>query len=172
MFGNVLDRDQTFEFKGFIDNQQALEFVFVEQGFGLFGCGAFRHGDQSLTRRHDLFDLHVVTGFKAQIAAADNAHHFAAFANWKSRDAHLIRHGHNLAHGVLGRDDDRVEQDATFVALDLGDFSSLFLCAQVFMNNPHAALLGNRNGQASFCDRIHGGRHQGQIQSDAARELG
>ena len=39
------------------------------------------------------------------------------------------------------------------------------------MNNANAAFLGNGDGQARFCDGIHGRRNQGQIQSKFACEL-
>ena len=84
LLGNVFNGNEPFEFKRIIDHQQALEFVFVQQSFGLFGCRAFRHRHQTLARRHDLFDLHVITALKAQIAVCHDADHFATIAHWKT----------------------------------------------------------------------------------------
>ena len=39
------------------------------------------------------------------------------------------------------------------------------------MNNANAAFLSNGDGQARFCDGVHGCRNQGQIQSKFACEL-
>ena len=86
MLGDVLHRDQALEFKGIVDHQNALELVLVEQRLGLLGRGAvfFVDGDELLARRHDLVDLDVVAGFKAQIAAGDDADHLATVAHWEA----------------------------------------------------------------------------------------
>ena len=157
MLGDVFDRDQTLEFESVVDHQQAFELVFVEQCFGLLRRRAFGHGDQTFARCHDVFDLDVIAGFKAQIASTDNANHFAAIADGKAGDAHLIGHGHDLAHCVLGRDDHRVEQDTAFITLNLGHFSCLLLGREVLVDNAHAAFLGDGDGQTGFSDRVHGG---------------
>ena len=172
MLGDVFDRDQAFQFERVIHHQEAFEFVFVQQRLGLLGGRTFGHRDQAFTWRHDVFDLHVIAGFKAQIAATDDADHFAAVADRETGNAHLIRHGHDLTHRVLGGDDDRVEQHAALIAFDLGHLSGLLLRREVFVDDAHAAFLGDGDGQTGFGDRVHGGRHQGQVQGDAARELG
>ena len=40
------------------------------------------------------------------------------------------------------------------------------------MDDAHAALLRNGNGQARFGDCVHGRRDQGQVQANVAGELG
>ena len=39
------------------------------------------------------------------------------------------------------------------------------------MNDSHAALLCQSNGHVGFCDSVHGGADDGNIQADIAREL-
>ena len=87
LLGNVFNGNEPFEFERIIDHQQTLEFVFVQQSFGLFWCRAFRHRYQTLARRHDFFDLHVKTALKAQITVCHDADHFATIADWETRDA-------------------------------------------------------------------------------------
>jgi hypothetical protein len=59
-----------------------------------------------------------------------------------------------------------------FVALDLGHFSGLLLGCHVLVDHADTAFLRNGDGQTRFCHRVHGGRHQGQVQADIASELG
>ena len=168
LFGDVLDSDQALELEIVVDDQQALKFVFVQQGLG-FGCAcAFRHSDQLFAWRHDLADWHVQTGFKAQIAPCDQAHHLAAITDRETGDTQFFRQLHDLQHGVGWGDDDRVAQHARLVAFDLGHVGGLLLRGQVFVDDADSALLRNGNGQSRLCHRVHGGRHQGQVQSDVA----
>ena len=130
--------------------------MFVQQGLGLFGRGAFAYGDEPLARCHDVFDLQVVTGFKSQIAVGDDAYHLARIAHRKTRNTQLIGQSHDLPDRVSGCDDDRVEQHTTFVALDFGDFCGLLLRREVLMNDTHATFLRYGNGESGFGDRVHG----------------
>ena len=47
----------------------------------------------------------------------------------------------------------------------------LLVNGHVAMHDADAALLRQRDGQARFRDRIHGGADDGNIQGDIAREL-
>src|SRR3989344_1219613 len=86
LFGDVLHRDQALELKGVVHDQDAFELVLVEQrlGFGRRGALFFIDRDELLARGHDLVDLDVVTGLKAQVAAGDDTHHLAAVAHGKA----------------------------------------------------------------------------------------
>ena len=127
LFGDVFDRDQAFELEVFVDHQQTLEFVFVQECFGLFWRCAFRHGDQALARCHDLTDGLVIARLKPHVAPCDNAHHASGLANGEARDTQLLRQGHDLAHFGLGGDDHWISQHARFVALDFGHMRGLLL---------------------------------------------
>jgi hypothetical protein len=110
LLGDVFDGDDAFEYEITVNHQQAFKLVFVQQSAGFCGRGAvgLLHGDELVTRRHDLADGHVVTGFKAQIAAGDDADNFATIAHREARNAQLVRQIKHLAHGVAGGNDDRV----------------------------------------------------------------
>ena len=168
LLGDVFDGDQAFELESLVDHQQTFQLVFVQQRFGLLGRGAFRHGDEPLARRHDVFDLQVVARLETQIAVGDDADHFARVAHRETGNAEFVRQGHDLSHRVLRRDDDRIKHHTAFIALDFGHFGGLLKCCQVFVDDAHASLLGDGNGQTGFCDRVHGGGHQRQIQRNAA----
>jgi len=65
----------------------------------------------------------------------------------------------------------RTVVSGVMTTLDLGHLSGLFLRREVFVHDANAAFLRNGNGQTRFGDRVHGGRHQGQVQADVAGEL-
>ena len=84
MFGgllDVLDGDQALELESIIDHQHALKTVLVHQQLGPLRIGAFAHGNQALSRRHDGADRLVQIGFETQVAVGDDAHHALAFDN-------------------------------------------------------------------------------------------
>ncbi len=63
-------------------------------------------------------------------------------------------------------------QDARFEALDLGHLGSLCPGRQVLVDDADAAFLRQRDRQATLGNGIHGGRKQGQIEGDVARQAG
>ena len=108
LFGDVFDGDQALELEVVIDQQHPLNPVFVQQVFGIGQGAGLGHGDQAFTRRHDGADRLFHATFKAQITSTDNADHTSAFNDGKARNAELLAHFNDLAHGVLWRDDHRV----------------------------------------------------------------
>ena len=110
--------------------------------------------------------------FEAHVAPGDDADDPSAVYDRETGDAQLFAERHDLAHGVGGGDDDRVAQHAAFVALDLGDFSGLLLGREVLVDDAYAAFLGDGDGQPGFGDRVHGRRHERQVQADVSGELG
>ena len=170
LFGDVFHRDQAFELEGFVNHQQALQSVLVQERLGFDKGGAVRHRHQALAGRHDVADRLVVARFKTQIAPGDDTHHFAAVAHRESGYAQLLGQCHDFAHSEMGGDDHRITQHAGLVALDLGHLRSLLGNREVFVDDAHATLLRDGNRQARLGHRVHGGRHQGQIQGDVAGE--
>ena len=163
LLGDVLDGDQTLEFKVVIDHQQTFEFVFVEQGLGFERRCPFLHCDQLFTRRHDLACLDVITGLKAQIPAGHDTYHFAAVAYRKTRNSELFGQLQNLQHGVARGYHHRITDNAGLVALDLGHVGRLLLSCQVLVHDANAALLRNSNRQPRFGHGVHSGGHERQI---------
>ena len=172
LLGDVLDGDQTLEDEIVADHQQAFELVFVQQRLGLFGGGAFGHGDQAILRRHDVTHRYIVAGFKAQIPAGDDTHHLAAITHRETRHAELLGQGHDLPHRVLRGDDHGVAQHAAFVTFDAGDLSRLLLGCEVFVDDPDATFLGYGDGQPGLGHGVHGGRHERKVQVDATGKTG
>jgi hypothetical protein len=134
--------------------------------------GAVRHGDQLVARRHDVADRDVVAGLEAQVAPGHDADDLAAVTDREAGHAELLREVDHLAHGVRGRDDDRIAQYAGLVALDAGHLGRLVARGQVLVHDADAALLRDGDRQAGLGDRVHGRRDQGQVQRDVAGEAG
>ena len=78
----------------------------------------------------------------------------------------------DLAHRHRGRDRDRLLHHAALETLDLGDFRGLGLGRHVLVDDADAALLGERDRQARFRHRVHGGGKQRDVQLDGAGEAG
>ena len=89
----------------------------------------------------------------------------------RAEHAQLLGKRHDLPYRVLRGDDDRVAQDAGFVALDLRDLGGLVGNAEVFVHDADTAFLGDGNGKPRFGHGVHGRRHQRQVELDVARKL-
>ena len=108
MLVDVFHQNQAFEFKGVIHHQQALQPVFVQQGFGFLNRGALGHGDEFFALRHDVANGHIQSCFKADVAPRHDAGDLAAFNHRKARYAQLFGQLLDLQHGGVGCDDNRI----------------------------------------------------------------
>ena len=72
----------------------------------------------------------------------------------------------------VGRDRDRVLDDAAFEFLHPADFARLRLDGHALVDDADAAFLGDGDGEARLGDRVHGGRQQRHIEPDPARDAG
>ena len=172
LLGDVLYRNQAFEFKRIVDHQQTLDLVQVQQYLGLLQRGAIGHRHQLFAPRHDVTHRQVIAGLETQITTGHQTDHLASVTHRKTGDAKLLRQIHDLAHGVAGRDHYRVTQHAGFIAFDFGHLRRLLLRREVLVHDTNTALLRDGNRQPGFGDGVHGGRHQRQIQRDIAGEAG
>ena len=169
---DVFDGDQALQLERIVHHQQPLELVLVQQRLGLGRSGPIPYRDQLVTRRHDLADRYVVTGFEAQVASGDDAHHFSAVDHRKAGDSQLHLHVQRLPDRVGRGDDDRIAQHPGFIALDPRHFAGLLPGGEVLVDDAHAALLGDGDRQSRLRYRVHGGGDQRQIQGDVARQAG
>ena len=172
LLGDVLDGDQALEFEGIVDHQQALQLVPVQQRLGLQQRRAIGHGDELFARRHDVADGNVVAGLEPQVAPCHDADHLAAVAHGEPGHTQLLRKIDDLAHRVAGGDDHRVAQHTRFIALYTRHLGRLVARGEVLVDDADSAFLRDGDGQARLGDRVHGGRHQGEVQRDVAGEAG
>jgi hypothetical protein len=172
LFGDVFHRHQATQFERVVDDQHPLQLVAVHQRLAFFERSTFAHRDQALARRHDLAHRRIEPRLEPQVTVGDDADHRLALQHRETRHAVQLRQLHHLAHRGLARDRDRVAQQARFVTLDPRHFGGLLLRRQVLVDDADAAFLRDGDRQARFGHRVHGGRHQRQVQADVSGEVG
>ena len=116
-------------------------------------------------------DRIVQLGLEAHVTVGDDADQLAAAVHHRhAGDVARLGQGQHVADGGFRADGDRVADDAGLELLDLGDFGSLLLDAQILVDDAHAAELGHGDGQAGFGDGIHGSREDRKLQPQVARQ--
>jgi hypothetical protein len=171
-FENVFHRHQPAQDEVIADHHHALQTMLVHQRLGVFDTGAFRHGDQSFARGHDVGHRLIHSRFETQIAVGDDADNSAVVHHRQTGDAILPRQIDGGAHRHRRRNGDRILQHAGFETLDLGDFGRLRLRAQVFVHDADTAFLCHHNGQTGLGHRIHRRRNQRHVDVNLARQPG
>ena len=121
--------------------------------------------------RHHVVDGLIVVGFEAEVAVGEDADELAVFGDGHAADLVALHERDRLAHAVVGREEERVGDDAVLAALDLVDLARLFLDGHVLMNDADAAFAGDRDGEFALRDGIHRRTHQRDIQADVVRQL-
>ena len=167
---NVFDRDQALQVVFVVDDEKFLDAMLVKNFFRFFERGSHGHGDEVFLGHH-FIDGNVEAGFKAQVAVGKNADELAVLGDGHAGNLVLAHDLERIADSVRGRHGDRIDDHATFRTLHLVDFVGLLLDGQVAVNNPEAALLGKRDRHVRFSHGVHGGAHDGDVQTDIAREL-
>ena len=167
---NVFDRDQAFEVVFVVDDEKFLDAMLVKNFFRFFESGSHGNGDEVFLGHH-FIDGNVEAGFKAQIAVGENADQLSVLGDGHAGDLVLAHDLKGVTDSVGGRHGDGVDDHAAFRTLHLVDFIGLLLDGQVAMNNPEAALLGERDRHVRFRHGVHGGAYDGDVQTDVAREL-
>src|SRR5690606_33366035 len=140
---DVLDRGQAAQLELVVHDQHAFQAMAVHQRLGFFQGGALFQGDQAFLRRHDFAQGHVQAVLETQVAVGDDAHQLAALDDRKAGDAVLALQFDGVAHLHRGRDGDRIDDDAEFVALDTRDFSRLLVGAEILVHDADPAFLGH-----------------------------
>ena len=169
---DVLDGNQATQVEVLVDDENALEAVFVHQTLGVIKARAFLHGHEAIARGHDFAHRGFHAGFKAKVTVGDHAENATAFDHGHAADAVFLAHTDHVADEHVGADGDRVAHDARFMALDLGHFGGLLLGGQILVNDADAAFLRHRDGQIGFGHGVHGGRDHRKIQGDFAGQAG
>ena len=168
---DVLYGDQSLEDELVVHHQQFFHAVFVQDGFRLLERGAHRHGDQVLLGHH-FGNGRVEAVLEAQIAIGENADQLAVLGYRHAGDPVA---GHQLLRGGDGQvraDGDGVHDHAALTAFHAVHFFGLPRDGHVAVDDSDAALLRQRDGQVRFRHGIHGGRDDGDVQRDLARQTG
>ena len=113
----------------------------------------------------------IKTGFKAQIAAGDDADQFFPIDDRHPGDIFSAGQFHHFAHGHIWRYGNGVFDDAAFVFFYPQHFAGLLIDGHIFVDDADAAFLGDGDCQPGFGDGIHCRRNQRDIQGDRSGEL-
>ena len=167
---DVFDSNEAAEVEVLIDHEHAFKTVLVHQTLGFVEAGAFLDSHETIARGHHLAHGSFHTGFEAKVTVGDHAENMSAFDDRHAADAVFLTHADHVAHEHVGADRDRIAHNARFVALDLGDFSSLLLSGEILVNDADAAFLSHSDGQISFGNRVHSGGHHRKIQGNFASQ--
>ena len=153
-------------------HQQLLDAVLVQQREHLFLGSVLAHRDQALLRRHHRGDRGLELLLEAQVAVRDDADRLAADHHRNPGDAARAGEVQYLADRHVGRDRDRVADDAAFELLYPPDLARLRLDGHALVDDADATFLGDGDGEARLGHGVHGGRHQRHVEADAARDMG
>ena len=100
-----------------------------------------------------------------------DADHLVAFGGHRQAgDAARARQGDDLADRRVRPHGDRVLDDAALVLLDPADLPRLVGGRHALVDDADAAFLSDRDREAGLGDRVHRGRHEWQVEPDAAGE--
>ncbi len=135
-------------------------------------AGALLDRHQLVARRHDGRDQFCGVGFKSHIAPGHDAHQVLALEYRHPGDAVGAGQLPQLGYGGGLLDGDGVLDHAALEFLDLAHLLGLLGDGHALVDDADAALLGHCDRQAKLGHRIHGRRHQRDIQVDTAGEPG
>ena len=166
---DVLDCDQSLEILVFIDNQQFLDPVFVQQPLSFLQCSAHRNSDE-IFFRHDFADRQMKPRFEAKIAIRQNADQPAVFRDRNARYFVMSHQLDGIFNFVVWRHRDGIDDHAAFRSLDFVDLRRLLIDRHVLVNDSNSALLGKRDCQPGFGYGIHCSADNWNIQFDAPGE--
>ena len=95
---------------------------------------------------------------------------FAALDDGHAGDAFRSSEVDDLTDRHVGRDGDRIADDAALEFLDARDFGGLPGDGHALVDDADAAFLRHGDGEACLGDGVHGGGHERKIEPDVARE--
>ena len=169
---DVLDRDHATQAEIVVDDEDLLDAVLVEQAQDLLPVGPLLDRHEPFLRRHDTRDGLIEAGLETQIAVGHDADETLALDDRHTRDVVRPRQFDDLADARRRRDRDRRRDDAALELLDGANGRGLVLGRHVLVDDAHAALLGQGDGQAGLGHGVHGRREQRNIEADLACQPG
>ncbi len=154
-----------------VDDQHLLDAVLVQEAEHMVLVGAFAHRDETLFRRHDLRNRCVALRFEPQIAVRHDADQVLTLDDGHARDVLGASEGKHVADRRIGRDGDRVVNDAALELFDLLNLARLVLRRHVLVDDADAAFLRECDRESRLGHGVHRGRDDGDVQAQGAREL-
>ena len=152
-----------------VDDGQGVELVLPDDVVGFLQGRAVGRGDHLLARRHELAHLGLgVHAAHAVVAARDDADQAAVgravLGDGDGGVTGLLTQGQNVGQRRIGADVRIALDKARLVALDAGDHRGLVLDRLRAVEERHAALLRQRDGQPVAGHGLHHGRDHRHVE--------
>ena len=144
----------------------------MQKGQYLVVVCAFANGNQPFLWRHDRCNRRIEIRLETKVPAGHDPDRHLAFDHGNAGDTHRLGQVDDFADVHVRGNGDGVTDNAAFEFLDLQYLARLHLRCHVPVNDAHAALLGKRYGERRFCNRIHRGGQQRDIERDIVCQPG
>ena len=136
---------------------------------------ALAHRDE-IVLGHQLGDFLPLVGGKAHVAVGENADELAgapvaaALDHRNAGDVMLLHQRQRIGERRAGMNGHRIHDHARFEFLHLPHLRGLHRRFQIAVNDANAAGLRHGDRHMRLGDRVHGRRHDRDIEADAARD--
>ena len=169
---DVLDGDHAPQLEVVVHHQELLDLVDLELLDGLVEGGAHGHGHQVLGG-HERRDGLAEVGLEAGVAVGDDAGQPpVGMDDRDAGDAVLLHEGLGVAVGGGERQRDGVHDHPRLTPLDLAHHLGLPVDRLVLVDDGHAALAGQSDGESGLGDGVHGRGQQRDVEGDLAGQAG
>ena len=176
---DVAHRDEAVQMVVVIHHEQLVDAEMFGEKFvgardGVFAQFFFGDGVNLFARRERLD--HFLRGVtRLDDVAGKQADEFAFFIHHRKRaeaEFFLFNQRQHVADELVGRNFDRVLNQALDVIFDAADLRKLVALRHVVMNEAEAAVERHGDGHARFGDGVHVGGNRRDVQVQAVRERG
>jgi hypothetical protein len=169
---DVLHRDEAAQHPFPVHHRELLDPVGVQDPLRFFERGAHRHRDQALAG-HDHLDRLVQVGLELEIPVGDDPHQRPIpLHDGDPGDGEPGHEGMGIPEGGVRSQRDGIQDHPALGALDPVDLVRLPVRGHVLVNDPHAPLPGHLDRHPGLGHRVHGRRHQGDVQGYLAGQEG
>ena len=162
-FFYIFNGDKTFEIAVFIYYGKFLYSMLAQNFLGLVQRSAFGRGDKPVLC-HNVRDRLVEISFEPQIAVGENTDKLSALGNGNA--AYLV-FCHKFARGFdgrVGREMERVRNDAVLAPLDLIYLQRLFLDRHILVYNADTAFSRHCDSKLAFRNGVHRRAYKGDVE--------
>ena len=157
---------------GGIDQRQLLDAVLIENAPGLLEAGVRRCRDELFARGHHIGHRGIQVIEVADIAAGDHALEQALGGNDRETGKSVRGHqGADVIDAVFLAHGERLLNHRVFRAFDLGNHRRLLVDGAGPVNDAHATLAGQGDGQIMLGHGVHRGGNHRDVQRDVGRHV-
>ena len=164
--GDVLIGNQSYQVVVLINDGQFLNLVLLQYLCGSKQVSLLMRRHQIILR-HDFIHGTIQSAFKAEVTIGNDAYQVLFAIHYGDAADMVFRHDVQcLCHRRSEGDGHGVVDHAVLGTLDDSHLAGLVLYRHILVNNANTAFTGNGNSHLAFRHRVHGCRHEGDIQFD------